>query len=366
MQKRSVHKETLNKKALFRGKYIRVRVDIPVNEPLTAGFFQLRGNGEEFWIQLKAGLEKGSVTDKSEEYGKDADGDIVRDLISCNPTIEALNLTLSRSFSGTNLEAALLQQGLANGFNPTRLTEWALQMLKNIATSRAQENSLLEQSINSFENDNTRELGCEIMEAFKEGSGPVRKASGLKDGPSPIITLTQRKRVGLYLRGESSKERSLLRQSQQIVEEEGSSMLIVHETQSNNEEFTRNFMIGNNNPSPIRTRSWRQQEETSGRVERNTRTPYLSRHLSNGLQVTLCRRKWKKDARLSLSGSTGIPYANVSSSLAEGLVLMWNSEVDIQQDWSNERTICASILNPEGEQLWKIVACYGPPHYKDK
>ncbi|KAF3443152.1 hypothetical protein FNV43_RR17073 [Rhamnella rubrinervis] len=64
------------------------------------------------------------LADKEEQYGKDADEDTARDLISSSPTIEGLSLTLNRQSSGANLEDALLQQLLANG--PDDLTKHSI------------------------------------------------------------------------------------------------------------------------------------------------------------------------------------------------------------------------------------------------
>ncbi|KAF3449950.1 hypothetical protein FNV43_RR06029 [Rhamnella rubrinervis] len=48
-----VYKESIHKRALVGGKYIRLKVEISIGQPITAGFFQHRDDREDFWVQFK-------------------------------------------------------------------------------------------------------------------------------------------------------------------------------------------------------------------------------------------------------------------------------------------------------------------------
>lgn len=48
-----VHEDSISKKSVVNQRYLRFRVDIPVNEAIPAGFVQRTGEGEEYWVQFK-------------------------------------------------------------------------------------------------------------------------------------------------------------------------------------------------------------------------------------------------------------------------------------------------------------------------
>ena len=48
-----VEEISINNKTVVAQHFLRVRIDIPVANPIPAGFFQNRGNGKEVWIQFK-------------------------------------------------------------------------------------------------------------------------------------------------------------------------------------------------------------------------------------------------------------------------------------------------------------------------
>lgn len=48
-----VFKESINKRAVVGGSYLRLRVEIPLDVPLQAGFFYKRDNGGELWVHFK-------------------------------------------------------------------------------------------------------------------------------------------------------------------------------------------------------------------------------------------------------------------------------------------------------------------------
>lgn len=48
-----VHEETINRRSIVAQRYLRFRVDISTAEPLPAGFFQEREEGDDFLIQFK-------------------------------------------------------------------------------------------------------------------------------------------------------------------------------------------------------------------------------------------------------------------------------------------------------------------------
>lgn len=48
-----VHEPSISKRTVVNHRYLRFRVDIQINEPLPAGFFQNRAQGDPFWVQFK-------------------------------------------------------------------------------------------------------------------------------------------------------------------------------------------------------------------------------------------------------------------------------------------------------------------------
>lgn len=48
-----VHKNNINKKCIVANRFLRVKVDMEVIQPIPAGFFQEREGGENLWIQFK-------------------------------------------------------------------------------------------------------------------------------------------------------------------------------------------------------------------------------------------------------------------------------------------------------------------------
>lgn len=49
----TIHMESINQKCVIGQRYLRIRVDVAVEEPLPAGFFQKREAGEDYWVQFK-------------------------------------------------------------------------------------------------------------------------------------------------------------------------------------------------------------------------------------------------------------------------------------------------------------------------
>lgn len=45
-----VHKDTINKKCVLHNSFLRFKVDLDVRQPLPAGFFQERAEGDDLWI----------------------------------------------------------------------------------------------------------------------------------------------------------------------------------------------------------------------------------------------------------------------------------------------------------------------------
>ncbi|KAF3443405.1 hypothetical protein FNV43_RR13087 [Rhamnella rubrinervis] len=93
----TIYKETLNKRFLVGGKFIRLKAKISIKDPLPVGFFQTKDNGEEYWVQFKYECEKHTkITERfivqRSDFGKDVETEKVRDEISVNLTVAALSL----------------------------------------------------------------------------------------------------------------------------------------------------------------------------------------------------------------------------------------------------------------------------------
>lgn len=48
-----VNLETINKKSVVSNRYLRFQVDIAIKEPILAGYFQERNEGDNFWVHYK-------------------------------------------------------------------------------------------------------------------------------------------------------------------------------------------------------------------------------------------------------------------------------------------------------------------------
>lgn len=48
-----LHPETVNRRSVVAHRYLRVRVDIPINNPILAGYFYERVKNDELWVQFK-------------------------------------------------------------------------------------------------------------------------------------------------------------------------------------------------------------------------------------------------------------------------------------------------------------------------
>lgn len=48
-----LHEDTISRKTVVNHRYLRFRVDIPINEAIPAGFVQQTEEGEEYWVQFK-------------------------------------------------------------------------------------------------------------------------------------------------------------------------------------------------------------------------------------------------------------------------------------------------------------------------
>ncbi|KAF3449457.1 hypothetical protein FNV43_RR10185 [Rhamnella rubrinervis] len=197
---REIHEDALTKRSLVGGRFIRLRVEIAVEDPIPGGFFQNREKGKEIWIQFK--------------YERLSDFCYVCGLLD--------HVTGRCGF-------------------------------KAIVTFKAQEHKKLLKEMGEIENEDSREVGLELAEWVGTGLSSQRQASGEKDSPVPRKVL-QRKRPGQHLPGGSSKAENSLREAHHQEEsEDGRDGLGIVDSQ-------QEFSLGRKSPSPIRTRSWRKKK----------------------------------------------------------------------------------------------------------
>ncbi|KAF3440719.1 hypothetical protein FNV43_RR19005 [Rhamnella rubrinervis] len=188
------------------------------------------------------------------DNGRNEEMEEARDVISVNPTVAALSLTLSRQCAeGLNFNALLTKKGRDCNFNQEALTEWASNFISALATFKAQEKRKTHQALSELENKESREVGYELVKWAGFGPGYQQEASGVKDHISPIRTITQRKRPGQGLEDSSSKKETFLKLTMPESESDTSRFEV--------EDLQSGFSSGRRTPSPIRTRSRRRQEE---------------------------------------------------------------------------------------------------------
>lgn len=48
-----IHPDSINHRSIVAQRFLKFKVDIDMQNPISAGFFQERNNGDEFWIQFK-------------------------------------------------------------------------------------------------------------------------------------------------------------------------------------------------------------------------------------------------------------------------------------------------------------------------
>lgn len=45
---------------------------------------------------------------------------------------------------------------------------------------------------------------------------------------------------------------------------------------------------------------------------------------------------------------------------------MWLDDINLVISWKSVQVICSDIIGEEGNPIWSLLACYGPPYYNDK
>ncbi|KAF3434752.1 hypothetical protein FNV43_RR21837 [Rhamnella rubrinervis] len=183
-------------------------------------------------------------------FGKDVETEEVRDVISVNPTMITLSLTLNKQCAkGINFNSALLQRGKECNFNPKTLTEWTSKLISALASFKAQENREIHQSIFGIENEKDKELSLELMEwagqTIEESSSKKdiflktvvqdedyeASREGLVPEVSELRFSSGRKTPSSIDPGEGKKRKPGALQAKEILQVQGKSVQVINSSQ---------------------------------------------------------------------------------------------------------------------------------------